>query len=917
MKISHEHSIRPQAAGPSTGSRRSEENDLSVLAPASESENVSLQDRRGEPAVTVHRWIERQAERTPNAIAGIFEETEWSYAELDDRANRVASALRSLGVGLETVVGVFLQRSLEVLPALIGIFKTGAAYLPIDSSLPIERVQYLLKDARASVVITEDALVLDETSNVALNQDGLHVLYIGDALAHPSNLGAEIPPAGGDNLAYVIYTSGSTGEPKGVEIEHASLTNFLCAMQDDLAFSAGDVMVALSSPSFDISLFELLLPLVSGGTVVIAPYSAATNAEDLQILLERHNVTVMLATPSTWQLLVDSGWSGNSRMRAITGGEAISPSLARKLLSRVGSVWNHYGPTETTVAATTYRVSGDEQRIPIGGNIRGLKLFVLDDEQHPVAIGAVGELYIGGIGVARGYRNRPRLSAERFVSVTYQDGASERVYRTGDFVRQLNGGVLEFVGRVDNQTKLRGFRIELEEIEATLAQHKAVKECLVVAREMSDHDKRLVAFITTPDRQEGLVAGLREFLRSKLPPYMIPSAFVFLDAMPLTVNRKIDRHSLETMPMAQWNLPAEPAANVSDPVIAELMHIWRDVLGLAVNSQYDNFFDVGGHSLLAARLAGQVHAKFGTKLPLAVLLGAPTIAELARVIQDKGWKPSWSPLVVLREGGRKNPLFCVHAIGGNVLEFRQLAANMSEDQPVYGVQARGLNRQELPPQTIQEMAADYVAQIRSVQPEGSYFLAGHSAGGVVAFEMARQLRQIGKEVELLALLDCRLSHMKSAVRTGQKRHRFKTREESLPKDFWTDSNLSIREKFSLFREAVGSIFLFRRVMFKVKLYLLLRRLGIPTGPLRSVAAAFAFAIANYQPEPYSGNVAVYRSEESDDVADDPSLGWQAYLTGRAVLQKIPGGHADMLRIPNVRILCEDLGAELNAVSEAK
>jgi amino acid adenylation domain-containing protein len=914
MKTSHEHSTPGQAAASSVGSRIIQK-DLSVLASSDENENGSFRYNCAEPAMTVHRWIERQAEKTPHAVAGIFEGTEWSYAELNDRSNRVANALRDRGVGLETVVGIFLQRSLEVLPALIGIFKTGAAYLPIDCSLPIERVQYLLKDAGASVVITEDVLVLDESSNLALNQDGLHVLDIRDALNYSVDLATALPSSDSRNLAYVIYTSGSTGEPKGVEIEHASLTNFLWAMQEELAFSAADVMVALSSPSFDISLFELLLPLVSGGTVVIAPYSAATNAEALQVLLEQHRVTVMLATPATWQLLVDSGWTGAPGMRAITGGEAISPSLARKLLARVGSVWNHYGPTETTVAATTYRVSGEEQRIPIGASVRGLKLFVLDEEQHLVAVGAVGELYIGGMGVARGYRNRPRLSAERFVSIINQEGVPERVYRTGDFVRQLNDGVLEFVGRVDNQTKLRGFRIELEEIEATLAQHKAVKECLVVAREMGDHDKRLVAFITTPERHDGFVSALREFLRSKLPPYMIPSAFVFLDAMPLTVNRKIDRHSLETMPVAQWNLPAERATKVSDPVIAELMHIWRDVLGLAVNSQYDNFFDVGGHSLLAARLAGQVHAKFGTKLPLAVLLGAPTIAELARVIQDKGWKPSWSPLVVLREGGRKNPLFCVHAIGGNVLEFRQLAANMSEDQPVYGVQARGLNRQELPPQTIQEMAADYVAQIRSVQPEGPYFLAGHSAGGVVAFEMARQLRQIGKKVELLALLDCRLSHMKSAVRTGQKRHRFKTREATLPKAFWTDSNLSIREKFSLFREAVGSIFLFRRVMFKVKLYLLLRRLGVPTGPLRSVAAAFAFAIANYQPAPYSGNVAVYRSEESDDVVDDPSLGWQAYLTGHAVLRKIPGGHADMLRIPNVRILCEDLGAELNAVSE--
>jgi thioesterase domain-containing protein len=368
------------------------------------------------------------------------------------------------------------------------------------------------------------------------------------------------------------------------------------------------------------------------------------------------------------------------------------------------------------------------------------------------------------------------------------------------------------------------------------------------------------------------------------------------------------------MPVAQWNLPAEPLEESSNPVIRELIHIWRDVLGLTVKSPHDNFFDVGGHSLLAARLAGQVHAKFGTKLPLAVLLASPTIAELARVIQDKGWKPSWSPLVALRKSGNGNPLFCIHAIGGNVLVFRDLAANLGGNQPVYAVQARGLNSQELPPQNIQEMASDYLSQIRTVQPAGPYFLAGHSAGGVVAFEMARQLQQNGETVGLLALVDCRLSHMKSAVSVTKKKQRFKNDRQALPRAFWTDPNLSIREKFSLFREGLGSMFLFRRVMFRVKVHILLQRLGIPTPPLRSVAAAFAFAIANYRPARYSGDVIVFRSAESDEAVEDPALGWKEFLTGRLILRKIPGHHGDMLAVPNVKVLCRDLEMELSALA---
>lgn len=918
MKSSKEYPSQSNPGGSATPSTSSlvAQDELpgyeSDLRSVDEKRSFSASDECADCSMTVHEWLDGQAEKTPGAIAAIFAEQEWTYAELNDHADRVAGALAALGVGLESVVGVFLQRSLEMLPAMIGTFRAGAVYLPIDSSLPIERVQFLLRDAGASVVITEDELVSDEAASIALTQDGLHVLRVGQLLNGAAQLTTARPPVAGNNLAYVIYTSGSTGEPKGVEIEHASLTNFLQAMRDELAFSAADVMVALSSTSFDISLFELLLPLVTGATLVIAPRSAATNAEALQILLGRHGVSVMLATPATWQMLVDSGWKGEPRMRAITGGEAISPGLARELLLRVGSVWNHYGPTETTIAATTYRISGTEQRIPIGRRVRQLTLFLLDEDQRAVAEGAVGELYIGGIGLARGYRNRPHLTAERFMRIIDRDGQSARAYRTGDFVRQLRDGLLEFVGRVDNQTKLRGFRIELEEIEAILAQHDAVKECLVVVRE-DGSDKKLVAFITAQAKREGLVSELRDFLRSKLPPYMVPAAFVFLDAMPLTVNRKIDRRRLETMPVAEWNLPAELWVESSDHVVRELMHIWRDVLGLAVSSPHDNFFDVGGHSLLAARLAGQVHAKFGAKLPLAVLLASPTIAELARVIQDKGWTPSWSPLVTLRKGGNRNPLFCIHAIGGNVLVFRDLAANLDSDQPVYAVQARGLNSQELPQQSIQEMAADYLSQIRSVQSEGPYFLAGHSAGGVVAFEMARQLQENGEKVNLLALLDCRLSHMKSAVSVTKKKQRFKNDRRELPRDFWTDPKLSLREKLALFREALGSMFLFRRVMFRVKLHLLLRRLGIPMPPLRSVAAAFAFAVANYRPTTYSGDVMVFRSAESDEAVEYPALGWEDFVAGRLMLHRVPGTHGDMLAVPNVRVLCRELEAELSVV----
>ena len=593
----------------------------------------------------IHQVIEEQVARTPQAIAIQAGEEYLTYLEFDQRAQALASHLRSLGVGPEILVAVCLKRSLDMLVGLLGVLKSGGAYVPLDPSYPPDRLAYILEDSRPKVLLTHKGLVSEFT-----NQD-LTVVYLDDdknlvpATSSPSLTPDHPKP---DNLAYVIHTSGSTGKPKGVQITHRSVVNFLYAMQKEPGMRRDDVLVSVTTLSFDIAGLELFLPLTLGAKVVIADQETASDGLSLSRLLERSGATVMQATPATWRLLLDSGWHPSKNLKMLCGGEELPRDLAERLLKGDEELWNLYGPTETTIWSSVYRVEHGIGTIPIGKPIANTRMYVLDDLMQPVPIGVVGDLYIGGEGVARGYLNRVDLTAEQFIQDPFSGEDQAHLYRTGDLARYLPNGYIEFLGRSDNQVKVRGFRIELGEVEEALREHPGVRASVVIAMKDPSAENQLVAYLVPEQNKSGAGDGdgqgqsfseqLRGFLRRKLPDYMIPAIFVVLDALPLTPNGKVDRRALPA-PTRDRGILGEAFVPPRTSLEQELAKICSEVLDLPFDNGRspigvnDSFFDLGGHSLLAAKLIFQLREKYQVNLPLRRLFERPTVAGLAYAIE--------------------------------------------------------------------------------------------------------------------------------------------------------------------------------------------------------------------------------------------------------------------------------------------
>ncbi|ULA67915.1 MAG: Putative Multi-domain non-ribosomal peptide synthetase [Nitrospira sp.] len=692
-----------------------------------------------------YQLFEAQVSRTPDAVALLFEGREWSYAELNRRANRLAHHLRECGVGPDIVVPVFLERSPDLLISLLAVMKAGGAYLPLVPGLPIRRLAAMIEASHAAVVITDSSLL------GGLPQHQLRVVCLdqeAETLARQSEVNPS-PLSGPEHLVYVLFTSGSTGQPKGVEIEQRALVNFLRSMQQEPGMTHRDVLVALTPLSFDIAGLELYLPLLVGARIVLANRQQAMDGAWLQRELDHGAVTMLQATPATWRMILQFGWQGGRGVKVLCGGEALPRELAQELLSRAGSVWNVYGPTETTIWSTLERVRSVDRTISLGRPIANTQVYVLDANLEPVPVGIPGELYIGGLGLARGYRGQPQLTADRFVSNPFRPG--ERLYRTGDQVKWLPDGRLDYVGRIDYQVKLRGFRIELGEIESVLGNDPTVKQAVVIVREDAPGDKRLVAYVAPRDGSVCDPSGLRRALRELLPDYMVPAAIVPLSEFPLTPNGKVDRASLP----APSDEPAHDGVQAIEPrnrVELQLVAIWEQVLGITPIGVRDNFFALGGYSLLALRMFSAIEQTFGTRLPMAVLFQAPTIEQLADVLADEGCTVRWRSLVAIQPEGKRPPLFAVPGVGGNVLVFARLAKLLGDDQPFYGLQARGLDGKEKPFMRVEEMAAHYIEEIRSVQPQGPYFIGGTCTGGLAAYEIAQQLTAKGEEV-ILAVME--------------------------------------------------------------------------------------------------------------------------------------------------------------------
>jgi amino acid adenylation domain-containing protein len=697
---------------------------------------------------TLSDLFAEQAAQTPDAIAVVHEDESLTYRELDRRANQLAHHLRGLGVGPEVVVGLCVERSPAMLIGLMGILKAGGAYLPLDPGYPPERLAFMLEDAGAPVLVTQSVL-LDR-----LPAHGARVVRLdADApaiAAQPTSAPALVLDP--QNPAYVIYTSGSTGTPKGVVVGHRHIAASNAARSSFYADLPQQRFLLLSSIAFDSSIAGIFSCLLNGGTLVL-PAALSVDAAIASIV--HHQVNCLLAVPSLYAALIDH-LKETKRVRlrtVILAGESCPSDLAIEHNQAFPAVplVNEYGPTECSVWSTAYRWSAADRSsasVPIGRPIENTQVYVLDDGLQPVPAGVTGELYITGAGLGRGYLGRAGLTGERFVADPHGAPGS-RMYRTGDLARWRADGVLEFLDRADAQVKLRGFRIEPGEIEAVLVRHGAVAQAAVIAREDTPGSKRLVAYVVAAGDQTPDASALRAHVAASLPDYMVPAAYVVLERLPLTPNGKLDRRALPVPDLtpAVRRDPRTPQEEV-------LCALFAQVLGLERVGIDDNFFELGGHSLLATRLISRIRSTLDVEIGIRSLFEAPTVESLGRHLADgRPVRSDFEVLLPIRPSGSLRPLFCVHPAAGFSWAYSRLIRNVPSDHPIYGLQARNLTQRGVFPDTIEDMAADYLRLIRKVQPVGPYNLLGWSLGGLVAHAMATQLQSEGQEVALLSLLD--------------------------------------------------------------------------------------------------------------------------------------------------------------------
>ena len=727
--------------------------------------------------------FEDQARRNPGKTAVIFEDKKVTYAELNSKANRLARHLIARKPVNKPLIGIYLNRSDEMLACLIAVMKTGGSYLPLDPTYPDDRVVFMIEDSQVDVIISESALMdcLTSYRDRIILVDAIQNLKDFDDSNFPNK-------AGPGDLAYTIYTSGSTGKPKGVQIEHRSLLNFLYSMKEKPGITESDRLCAVTPISFDISVLELFLPILAGATVIIAPREFTIDGRLLLKHIKDNNATMMQATPSTWRLLVEAGWNGEALQKVLCGGEAIPRDLAENILNRGLTVWNLYGPTETTVWSTIYHIENKYDPILIGKPIGNTKTYILDASMKPVPSGVAGELFIGGDGVARGYLNRPELTSEKFIINPFSEKKFERIYRTGDLARYRHDGNIEFLGRNDQQVKVRGHRIELGEINAVVAQYGGIKYAVTVVREDCPGDKRIVTYFVKDDSSGSIrISDLKEYAKKEIPAYMVPAFFIEMQKLPLLPNGKVNIHAL---PAPDEIEPEKEVVNPQNHNQEMLVEIWQEVMNVKKIGIRDNFFDLGGYSLLAVRLMTRVNEAFKIDLPLRTLFLNPDIESLSRVInsnikvtavgdihesdrpdtrgalyphEEKYKQQNASvisaPLSIfpMQPKGNRPSLFIISGV--HVEEdgfYRYLSCiipSLGLDQPVYGLRPRGLLGDDKPHDNISEMAADYIKEIKLIQSHGPYFIGGECIGGLAAYEIARQLERNNENVGVLLLLD--------------------------------------------------------------------------------------------------------------------------------------------------------------------
>jgi amino acid adenylation domain-containing protein len=835
----------------------------------------------------VHELVEAQAEENPKAIAVSHQTRELTYAELNARANQLARVLREKGVGPDVPVGVCLRRSLELPAALLAVLKAGGACVPLDPDYPKDRLTYILEDSRAPVLITQPAL------HASLGEVQAQILYLDDQWNVVAGQSRENLPsaAQAENLAYVIYTSGSTGKPRGVLLTHRGLVNHGIASIDLYGITRKDRMLQFASLSFDITVEEIFPTWFAGATLVLRSDQMSLAASDFLTWIRQQHITVLDLPTAYWHELVHEVSESHEQLPkslrlVIVGGEKASASAYAAWLKVGGNRvrWvNTYGPTEASVIVSAYEPDPSQpfpENLPIGRPIANVRLYVLDSDLNPVPVGEAGELHIGGPGVARGYLNHPELTRTKFIPDPFIADPDARLYKTGDMVRYLPDGNIEFQGRIDFQVKIRGFRIELGEIEAALEKHPGVAQAVVTAREVNG-EKRLAGYVVA--LPNAATAGeLRKFLKTSLPEYMIPADFVFLKSFPLTPNGKVDRRAL---PAPEPTEPSDVEGFVPprDEFESRMASLWEQVLSKRPIGMRDNFFELGGHSLLALRLTSRIEKQFGKKLTITALLQAPTVESLVAMLRQEN--PAWSPLVPLQTAGTKPTLFFVHGLGGTVMRFHELAKQMVPDQPLFCFQAQGIDGKLPCLDTVEDMAALYLEHLRAAQPEGPYFLGGYSFGGLVAIEMARTLIAEREDVRALTLVDTYLPSPKKG--------------QSLVQRFFS---LSTQQKVAYLKKR--SIRYFRGIKRRID------AISLPQS-IKDVREACAVAENKYCPQVYPGRVILFRaSEKALRGLDDPKEGWLKYAAGGIEVHEIDADHGNILNGPQVKQLASQIRSRL-------
>ena len=887
----------------------------------------------------IHELFEARVDQNPEAIALVFENESWSYQKLNCQANQLARHLRELGVGRDTLVALCVDRSMEMVVGLLAILKAGGAYVPMDPEYPKDRLEFMLRDTQASVLVTQKRI-----SQILPDYPG-HRVCIDEnreriARESDDNLVRE---ATADSPAYVIYTSGSTGTPKGVMIRHDSVCNFLASMAAEPGMCSTDALLAVTTLSFDIAGLEIYLPLSVGARILLVSRDVAADGFRLSAQLSDSGATMMQATPVTWRMLLASGWQGSRELKILCGGEALSEELASQLAPRCASLWNMYGPTETTIWSSIQRIPENIGKITLGRPIANTQYYVLDGHLNPVPVGVAGELHIGGAGLARGYLNRPELVSEKFIANPFRNYSTACLYKTGDRVRYLPGGEIEFLGRIDEQVKIRGYRIELGEIEATLGQHAGVQQAVVLAREDTPGEKRLVAYIVATPGSSLWANDLRAFLLQKLPEYMVPAIFVPLESLPLTANGKLDRKALPAPDQTRHELD-ETIVSPRTPFEATLASIWSEVLKLDKVGIHDNFFNLGGHSLLAIQVITRIRNRFSLDLPVRALFEAPTIAQLAsrlehpsKPVLNSNGKAINSHLIELCRGPNQKPIFCFPyrcGVQGEYTHFLRLAKYMGE-YSFYGLQAKAADSHTPLQASVEELSANYVREIEVFDPHGPYYLLGDCAGAPEAYETARQLWMRGKKVGLLIMLDARGPYLPDNYgRLGpysiKDLDNLRSRLLSSRFGVWCrnlDAASSLRWRDS--KKLPNSErwrYLGRKVFGGLKTQIMASQKYAPEPSRESLEVLTASEeellmhvgrvrslYRSHWPSDYAGRLAVIINEQW--YGFDPTFGWAGTAAGGIETYAIPGDHISYM-LENVQLVADRLRACLEKADKS-